>query len=504
MGRIGPFEENTIVCDDAIKVMAQLPEACVDAIVTDPPYGLEFMGKEWDRLGNVGRNRKKAITRSSFGTIMGPDYKAPRIVRSQRRKCVVCGGYSGGPFQLCSCDTPQWIPSPYPLAMQRWHQAWATEAYRILKPGAYMLVMGGTRTHHRLGCGLEDAGFEIKDCLMWIHSQGFPKGHDISKAIDKRAGAEREIISTEKLGGTAATLKGKANRDNWHDQGEGGTYTPIYHRTKPSTPEAEYWQGYNVALKPAHEPIWLCKKPNEGTYVDNVLKHGCGAMNIDGSRIEYQMEVEPDVGDMYYLKRGLEYPGQGKLQSKIMGRPSERVDITMKSGRWPANVIVDCYPEEFQGGMVIEGEGTIAGKGQKLYRRQDASMFLEERGTEYQYPIEPNRGNGLLGPYTRFFVIPKPSKAEKTCNGTVENKHVTVKPVRLGKWLIKLITPHQHPVIMIDPFCGSGSFLVAAQELNYEGYQIKFYGIDKDEDSVKTALARLEKDRAARQMEMAL
>jgi len=532
----GPFEENTIVVGDCLKIMSQMPRGCVDAIVTDPPYGLEFMGKEWDR----------------FGACAEP-------LKERGEGCWVDKGFKNR-VRYGSKDGMQ--------TYQSWTTSWATEAYRILKPGAYMLVMGGTRTHHRLGCGLEDAGFEIRDELCWIYASGFPKNYDVSKGIDKRNRRTQEtyrsfaeylkekreakglsMAEIDRMLGTNTAYSWWEGRssgiqlpnkehylrlrtilelDNRFDElieraeaerevigiyiapdgKDRGTYKGQYKHnwtgeidpriTAPNLPEAQYWEGYGTSLKPAHESIWLCKKPNEGTYVDNVLKHGCGAMNIDAARTPLIGVEEHKTGGTSHL--GDRVYGQYDNVEKLTGDGPMRYS---KKGRWPANVLVDCYPEEFIGGVVIEGEGKPTKPHpvrSNIEQYEGYGNITQKHGEIINYP-EDNLGNGLLGPYTRFFVIPKPSKAEKTAGGKVENKHVTVKPVRLGKWLIKLIAPHQHPIVMVEPFCGSGAFLRGMQELNYEeGYQITFLGIDKDEASVKTARALLEEDRAGRQL----
>jgi len=615
MSGLGPFEPNAGILGDSIEVMAQFPDACVDAIVTDPPYGLEFMGKEWDRLypdkGKWRGHERASCIVSEKDT---PQHRHGVRQPAFLLKCAKCGGNSSGEWNRCKCEAPDFRRPPIGQLQQEWHRAWATEAYRILKPGAYMLVLGGTRTHHRLGCGLEDAGFEIRDCLAWIYASGFPKSHDVSKAIDKKAGAEREVVGEYRIPEDSdAGNAGKPLKDvlkGW--QMEAG----IRHITQPATSEAQYWDGYGTALKPAHEPIWLCKKPNEGTYVDNVLRHGCGAMNIDGSRISLVAGEEC---------RPMKAQEGGNKVYKQAGRYEPTLELK-PSGRWPANVLVDCYPEEFiGGGVVLEREIRLHGPPKEGLRGPEITwekteesegdlelwVFVEEyfddeemvygpEGIEegcavYPYtqfvwlrrimgevviegeaqlhhgglirasksigdgniyqgggpglrrePDESSRGNGLLGPYTRFFVIPKPSKAEKNkgCMGlywrrekggghtqigrkeweklVAEEKriyeetgkrvrlqdrgniHVTVKPVRLMKWLIRLMTPHQHPVVVIDPFCGSGTSMVAAEQLNWEeGYQMEFYGIDKGENNITITNARLEEEKgAAKQLKL--
>jgi DNA modification methylase len=194
---------------DCRDIMATMDASSVDAIVTDPPYGLAFMGKDWDH------------------------------------------GVPGVEF---------------------WR-----EALRVAKPGAHLLAFGGTRTYHRLACAIEDAGWEIRDCVMWVYGSGFPKSHDVSKAIDKAAGAERE-----KVPATGGLHKNRnMNDDGWSKIGEG---EPTMDSALPATDAARQWSGWGTALKPAWEPIIVARKPLCGTVAETVLRHGTGALNIDGCR----------------------------------------------------------------------------------------------------------------------------------------------------------------------------------------------------------------------------
>ena len=202
---------------------------------------------------------------------------------------------------------------------------WA-HCLRVLKPGGHLLAFGGTRTYHRMACAIEDAGFEVRDSINWIYGSGFPKSLDVSKAIDKAAGAEREIVGERKLGGNAAQStqeKGGTFASNTNSVGVEPISVPI---TTPSTDEAKQWEGWGTALKPAHEPIVLARKPFEDTVANNVMQHGTGALNIDGTR----------VGE----------GGQGTWASPrggIWKTDSEQKAELLSStvGRWPANVIID-------------------------------------------------------------------------------------------------------------------------------------------------------------------
>ena len=190
---------------DCLEVLRSLPDCSVDSVVTDPPYGLSFMGKRWD-------------------------YDVPSV------------------------------------------EVWA-ECLRVLKPGGHLLAFAGTRTQHRMAVRIEDAGFEIRDMIAWVYGSGFPKSLDVSKAIDKRAGAEREVVSNN-----PTFRKMQENASNYNLQRNEFI-------TAPATPEAKQWQGWGTALKPALEPITVARKPLIGTVAENVLQYGTGAINVDGGRV---------------------------------------------------------------------------------------------------------------------------------------------------------------------------------------------------------------------------
>ena len=234
----------------------------------------------------------------------------------------------------CSVDAVVTDP-PYELGFmnKKWDASgiaynvniWA-HCLRVLKPGGHLLAFGGTRTYHRMACAIEDAGFEIRDSINWIYGSGFPKSLDVSKAIDKAAGAEREIIGERKLGGNAAQStkeKGGTYASNTNSVGVEPISVPI---TAPATDAAKQWEGWGTALKPAHEPIVLARKPFEDTVANNVMQHGTGALNIDKTRI----------GE----------GGQGTWASPRGGiwktDPDQKAELLSSTvGRWPANVIID-------------------------------------------------------------------------------------------------------------------------------------------------------------------
>lgn len=259
---------------DCIEAMRQMDEASVDAIVTDPPYGLEFMGKEWDRLS------------WDDGTATPKNEAWREQQRNAPRK-------DGGWASMQESRVPRFNAAGIPASrMQDWHQTWATEALRVLKPGGHLLAFGGTRTYHRLACAIEDAGFEIRDCLVWMYGSGFPKSLDVSKAIDKAAGAEREVVGERadfKAKKAAESRRGEDNARRFneaHDPGRGGYTDPsqVGVLTAPATPEAAQWEGWGTALKPSHEPIVLARKPlaSRGVNVRVVVENGLREQGIEG------------------------------------------------------------------------------------------------------------------------------------------------------------------------------------------------------------------------------
>ena len=205
---------------DCLDVLRELPDCSVDAVVTDPPYGLEFMGKEWDSFAPQTTTGAKQRVEGSIR--QGEGIAGARITYpSSRRefKCAHCEGWSGSfsdarakRQKRCECETPRWMTrgaSSQMLAFGAFSKAWADEAFRVLKPGGHMLAFGGTRTWHRLACAVEDAGFEVRDSIAWLYGSGFPKSLDVSKAIDKAAGAEREVTRGGTRHGSAGRVRSR-------------------------------------------------------------------------------------------------------------------------------------------------------------------------------------------------------------------------------------------------------------------------------------------------------
>lgn len=323
------------------------------------------------------------------------------------------------------------------------------ECLRVLKPGGHLLAFSGSRTYHRMAVAIEDAGFEIRDQIMWIYGSGFPKSLDISKAIDKAAGAEREVISEVPAFGIGGN--GILNGHN-----EGATAKV----TIPSTAAAKQWQGWGTALKPAHEPIVVARKPLIGTVAANVLTYGTGGLNIDGARVGNEGGTARD----------------GKAnQSNDAGWENMRGHgiAELNAGRWPANVIHDGSDE------VVE----FFGEPQRFFYCAKASKRDRNDGLDEFEQKQTSGGGGGIGDYLED--VNSASGKFGSEKAPQKNHHPTVKPTALMQYLCKLVTPPGG--VVLDPFAGSGSTGKAAM---YEGFN--FVGIEMTEEYLPIAKARIE------------
>jgi len=435
---------------DNAKTLKQYPDNYFDSIVTDPPYGIEFMAKAWDN--NTG-------------------------------------------------------------AVETWQ-----ECFRVLKPGGHILAFSASRTYHHLATNIESVGFEIRDQIMWLYGSGFPKSLNIGKAIDKKLGNKRTSL------GTKIKKAGDMRSGNYD---KGGDYDDIELEITKGDSE---WEGWGTALKPAHEPVVMARKPlSEKSIVDNVLKHGTGGINIDASRIEGDVkhpDSNPDFRDQG--KKSKEAIGIDKLsfgqvtgakRKKTQRKPRSKEGVWtednsgMKAagsefadadprGRFPANVMhdgSDAVQEIFP--------NTKSGKDKNPTTKNVSGFFGQDMG---YYSKEANYGDE--GSAARFFYCPKVSKSERNdgldafpeklsgtnAKGYVgdgihdheprnvmnRNTHPTVKPVELMKYLCRLVTPKGGTVL--DPFMGSGSTGIAAKD---EGFD--FIGIEMEEEYFNIASSRI-------------
>lgn len=343
------------------------------------------------------------------------------------------------------------------------------ECLRVLKHGGHLLAFGGTRTYHRMACAIEDAGFEIRDQIQWIYGSGFPKSHNISKAIDKKLGAEREVIGKRKH----PTLKNepKVKSNAYHVESlNSDKNMESWDITAPATDESKQWDGWGTALKPANEPIVLARKPlSEKSIVDNVLKWGTGGINIDDSRIAYDMtDTNPATNPLYRSKNGYNNKQYAEKDVSAYKLRSEEVSERNVSelGRFPANVILD----EESAGLLDEQSGLLK-SGKNAVRRKEG-YFVEHGGLGKAGDVQITYGDS--GGASRFFYCAKAAKSEK---GEFNN-HPTVKPIKLMEYLVRLITPKDG--VVLDPFAGSGTTLMACESLqfNYIGFELNQEYVD--------------------------
>jgi len=365
------------------------------------------------------------------------------------------------------------------------------QCFRVLKHGGHLISFGGSRTYHRMAVAIEDAGFEIRDQMMWVYGSGFPKSHNISKALDKNAGVKR----TEVIGIRERNVKPFDDANGWNSNNTTGNYE----YTAPATPEAKQWDGWGTALKPAHEPIVLARKPIDGTIADNVLKWGVGGLNIDGCRVEALGENFDNVKDRTDMT--------GKLTIHHEGGNLEALDKLKRLGRFPANFmhdgsqeVLDLFPNSGNG-----NGGEPYNYAGREYSNKETSMFNGDK------PQAPSNFNDS-GSAARFFYCPKANKKDRDegcedfderresdrpsddkvggdnprnrSNTPRKNSHPTVKPTELMRYLCRLITPPNGTVL--DPFNGSGSTGKASV---MEGFN--YIGIELDEDYIKISEARI-------------
>jgi len=424
----------TLHLGDCLDVLRTLPEASIEAIVTDPPYGLAFMGKHWD-------------------------YDVPAV------------------------------------------EVWQ-ECLRVLKPGGHLLAFAGTRTFHRMAVRIEDAGFEIRDMIAWVYGSGFPKSLDVSKALDKLAGAEREVIGRyQPPNGSVWNLqKDKRGGDLGAPTGLRSENMAI---TAPATDAARQWSGWGTALKPALEPIALCRKPLDGTVAQNVLTHGTGAINVDGCKVSAERNRPKIVND----RRN----GNGVYRNGLQG---SRREGTTDAGRFPANLIHDgsdevvaLFPQTTSGflpagtirncenhvyglGMASAGKpaclrdfGGDTGSAARFFYCAKADKSDRDEGLDAMQErirdVGDHRPSGTFGER----LGPRDDGSErKPAFG--RNHHPTVKPTDLMRYLCRLVTPPGGTIL--DPFMGSGS---TGRGAALEGFH--FIGIEREPDYLAIAQARI-------------
>ena len=398
---------------DNIAALRTLADNSVDAVVTDPPYGL---GKEPDAAAML----RDWLTEGHHD-----------VANS--------GGFMGKEWDA-------FVPQP---------KLW-TEVYRVLKPGGHVLAFAGTRTQDLMALGLRLAGFEIRDMAAWVFGSGFPKSLDVSKAIDKAAGAEREVIGTAKGKGGENVNKFSRVGGNDADDAKGcGAYgqgvkqvtidIPV---TAPATEEARRWEGWGTALKPALEPITVARKPLEGTVAQNVLAYGTGAINIDTCRVEPTGESRPRVNEASQERRYTENGG-----TNFAAKPGVRGGAP--NGRHPANLIHDGS-DEVMAAFAAFGEKKSC---MSPSAARSPGTILSGSRTQGNLPMDS-------GTAARFFYCAKATKADRD-----GSKHPTVKPIALMRYLVRLVTPPGG--VVLDPFAGSGTTGQAAVEEGFDAILIE-------------------------------
>ena len=584
----------TVHIADALDVLAGIADASVDAVVTDPPYGLEFMGKAWDSFGGE-RNEGSRGGTGDKGILPGYGRGGTNadVVRFKARGASAFGA---------------------------WCELWAVECLRVLKPGGHLLAFGGTRTWHRLACAVEDAGFEVRDSIAWLYGSGFPKSLDVSKAIDKQrtedlapaAAVARFLVdhmeafnitrrdicdhfSAENIAQQWTThwtdgavkprvpkwdqwqelrrwldlpddmdaevwrLNGRKGKpgDNfearevlservtvvkggsWAEQVDSGRFRlgeKVIQETAPATPDAQTWQGWGTALKPAFEPVVVARKPLAGTVAANVLAWGTGALNVDGCRIETtepggRPHISADGGG-----NSVGVYGDGLHGSRNLGK--------FDQGRWPANVVLDeemARRLDEQSGEQRDGTAVKRNRSEDGRAPYDASSYMiTDRSRE-------DHGYGGQGGASRFFPTfryeakaptserPRYKREGGSDNATtygqmkkrecnvcgnrtcpaggdqsgkpwptcghndwswVEQQsardefvsHPTVKPLDLMRWLVRLVTPPGG--LVLDPFAGSGT---TAEACILEGFRC--VTIDKEPEHLPLILQRINRQR---------
>ena len=423
--------------------MNTMPANSIDAIVTDPPYGLGFMGKKWDGL---------------------------------------------------------------PPSLE-----WAEACYRVLKPGGHIVAFGGTRTWHRLAVAIEDAGFEMRDSLAWLYGSGFPKSMNVSKAIDAtlltgKSGSRsiREATDSREVIGTKMGLPGKSagqkpgtyfseamEAEDGKDLANraarlGGSLAEGGHRrdldiTAPATPEAQQWDGWGTALKPAFEPIVLARKPlAEKTVARNVLAHGTGAINVNACRIATDENLNGGaahgafrlggchtVDELRALAEAGEKTPNGETATLVLARAEtakERMgEYAQPSGRWPANVLLDHHAAAW----VDEQSGVTKGRTGMAQHSSANRIYGEFKPTEQSLA---SGGQADEGGASRFFYSAKAPKSERPNVDGVQ--HPTVKPLAIMRWLVRMVTPPDG--VVLDPFVGSGTTVEAAilEEIRSVGVEL--------------------------------
>lgn len=417
----------TLFNADNLAVLKELPSNNIDSCVTDGPYGIGIMGKEWDNF------KPKALRQATRNYQEGVNYN----LQTGRSPSMHAGDYDLSRRGL--------------VRFQQFCYEWAIEVYRVLKPGAMLVSFCSPRVYHRMACGIEDAGFYVRDQLQWLFGVGLPKSLDIGKSIDKLLGAEREIV------GPNPNRKGRINWD-----------TKPKNITLPATRQSEYWNEWGTALRSLNEPILLARKPlSEKSVARNVLRHGTGGINIEACRI----------GDEGATKAVKIINENDEKKAKV---------ISLNKGRYPTNTIID------------EEVAKMLGDKAKFFYCPKISKKERNAGCEHLEAKQQNsKGKGRT--YNDRCAVCKkkfigsektrcqcPPGVKKTDKSVYKNKnhHPTVKPIALMEYLVKLVTPKNG--VCLDIFMGSGSTGISCSNLGFD-----FIGVEREAEYFEIAKARV-------------
>lgn len=423
---------------DCAEVMASMESNSVDAIVTDPPYGLAFMGADWDSFGASTGKESIDERRDKMNEYLGSNAVVPAFASSHSH-----------------------MPK---LSEMREFQKRMTpifaEALRVAKPGAHLLCFGGTRTFHRMACAIEEAGWEVRDCIMWTYGQGFPKSMDVAKAIDKSTGYVGEVIGERTVDVGMQGGHMHAGRKQQQQQQQVRSLSDL----------ARKWDGWGTCLKPAWEPIIVARKPLDGTVAHNVLTWGVGALNIDACRVPTSETISN------HSRTADAARSKGKYGDSSAQETHQTSGQSL--GRFPANLVHDGSEDVLALFPQSKGQqGNLSGN--EPSRTGDNGIY------GHYGPRSECIARNDFGSAARFFYCAKANKKDRGEG----NDHPTVKPTELMSWLVRLVTPQGG--VVLDPFMGSGSTGVAAKR---EG--MGFIGIERDGHYFEIASRRLESEPA--------
>lgn len=439
------YEDDAITLwhGDCLDVLATLPNQSVDSVVTDPPYGIAFMGKAWDQPGQFGSKSRGAggLNKNS----------------GDKDAALEAGRYDLSPHAMRN--------------FQLWCESWATECYRVLRPGGHLLAFGGSRTWHRLAAGVEDAGFEIRDSIAWLFASGFPKSLNVSKAI---TGTQLGY------GGNSAAIRRAAMGEDYEPSGVCGNRDGVTRRSDTGmadrdlapTPDAERWQGWGTALKPAFEPIVVARKPLKGTVASNVIEYGTGAINIDACRVPM---TDADADAINAKHAGMDVDSYERRPGDSLHLSTNPIPLKAASahdaGRWPANVILD----EHQAAELDDQSGVSRSRSAAPRAASPGNGWrLKSTGCEHDD----------IGGASRFFYTAKADSSERVNVGGIA--HPTVKPLDIMRWLVRLVTPPGG--IVLEPFAGSGTTVEACL---LEGFQC--IAIERESDYLPLVRQRIDR-----------